>query len=197
MSSSPESPTDCLGHPAPADRGSATGDVRKAYRDDEYTNERHCECGALSVALRGGHDPRCPGGAEEVTDEEVWEAVRTFERVYGHPLTVARVAAMRVTLERFTAAHRATPREGGAGAGEAVDEDAGKSLLGDAPSVLATMDDGSSVLLDSYAGGAHPAGTWGRLWLRFRAADGTETVREYVSTHPADLKQTGTIPFER
>lgn len=52
---------------------------------------------------------------------------------------------------------------------------------------LARYDDGSSVALDAYAGGAAPGGAWSFLTLRFRAADGTERVRHYEACpeHPA------------
>lgn len=45
--------------------------------------------------------------------------------------------------------------------------------------LIEEYDDGSSVHLDGYSGGADVTGVWGRLWLRFFAADGSETRREY------------------
>jgi hypothetical protein len=41
-------------------------------------------------------------------------------------------------------------------------------------------DDGSSVHLASYTGGAHPAGLWGELELAFESSDGQSTLRRYV-----------------
>jgi hypothetical protein len=45
---------------------------------------------------------------------------------------------------------------------------------------VATYDDGSSVQLDDWTGGAHPAGAWGELTLRFIDSDGSFKVRHYV-----------------
>lgn len=45
--------------------------------------------------------------------------------------------------------------------------------------LLEEYDDGSSVYLAGYSGGADVTEVWGRLWLRFFAADGSETRREY------------------
>ena len=49
------------------------------------------------------------------------------------------------------------------------------------PGLVEQYDDGSSVVLESYSGGAHPKGAWSELSLCFIAIDGTETVRRYVA----------------
>jgi hypothetical protein len=49
------------------------------------------------------------------------------------------------------------------------------------PGVIERVDDGSVVLLDSYAGGGHRDGPWSHLTLRFRAANGDETTRTYTA----------------
>jgi len=45
--------------------------------------------------------------------------------------------------------------------------------------LLEEYDDGSTVHLASYSGGADPGGAWSRVWLRFTDKDGSETRREY------------------
>jgi hypothetical protein len=191
MSSSPESPKDCLGQPLPEPRGSATTDVREAHRrpaEENQSNRLAFRCDDASgfelLILRSDVDRDFYVGLRP--------KLKDYREEYGlEPAPVLFQPWVRIRM----------PMLGGGGHPELYEALVSlwraKGFLEDAPPVLADMDDGSSVLLDSYAGGAHPAGTWSRLRLRFRAADGTETVREYVSTHPADLKQTGTIPFER
>jgi hypothetical protein len=56
--------------------------------------------------------------------------------------------------------------------------------------LLEHYDDGSTVHLAAYSGGADATGAWGRLWLRFVAADGSETRCEYRVQHAmADFDQ--------
>lgn len=52
--------------------------------------------------------------------------------------------------------------------------------------LLAAYDDGSAVLFDGYAGGRHPQGAWGVVWLRFVDANGVETVQEFAPTGPRE-----------
>lgn len=54
------------------------------------------------------------------------------------------------------------------------------------PDAVEHYDDGSKVVMDGYAGGAHVLGAWGKLTLRFIAANGAETVREYTAD---DIRQ--------
>lgn len=54
---------------------------------------------------------------------------------------------------------------------------------------IAGFDDGSKVLVDSWTGGAHDAGSFGGVTLRFVSADGAQRTREYRALDIAAAEQ--------
>lgn len=67
----------------------------------------------------------------------------------------------------------------------------------EARDAIQLCDDGSKVLLNSYAGGAHPDGAWSGLSLMFIQADGTQVIRRYVDATASEKAETEATRYRK
>lgn len=80
--------------------------------------------------------------------------------------------------------HAATGKPWGDGPARGILEDVQDRVEEWAAGLLTKYEDGAAVYLSSHAGGAHPAGEWGTLTLRFVEPGGRERFGDYVTNGP-------------